>query len=130
MDHIHGKVILYTLYLSDYPNLIIEKKLGKKYKPDVSSVDDEGRVLFWGESGVVSRKKQKELLKKYPNTHFAFLKHSIDTSIYEKELTKLLGKIKRNAPVDLIGRPTDLSRFISENGEVSITESDCRIIRF
>jgi hypothetical protein len=52
------KIFIWALYLPDYPNLLVEVRVGDRDKPDVVSVYEaaaigevNGRFLFWGSVG-------------------------------------------------------------------------------
>ncbi len=130
--HVLGKAVLYALYQKQYPSLTVEVSVGGKYKPDLVSVDESEKALFWGESGVVSKRKLTYLLRNYPDTHLALLRHSY----YIKGFADLVQKeLKRNprprfAPVEVIGRPKDLAAYIDDKQELTITKYDCTIVKF
>lgn len=129
-DHVLGKAVLFALYHSLYPDLTVEIPVGGRFKPDVVALGPEDEPIFWGESGMISIRKVRDLLRKHPDTRFAFLKHSPSIESFVKEYrkaagTKVLGT--RRAPAELIGRPADLSPYIQSDGSITITRNDCVI---
>jgi hypothetical protein len=69
-NHVLMKALGYAMFVGEYPNLEIERRVGLRYKPDlVALADDNGaavagaRFPFWGECGMVSVRKVAWLLK-------------------------------------------------------------------
>jgi len=128
--HVLGKAVLFALYRDEYPDLTVEIPVEGKYKPDLVSFDEGGRPRFWAESGTVSRRKVADLLHKYPATHLVFLRHTLNVDTFAELVEKACASLPRNrtAPVEIIGRPADLSPFIDKKHELSIRRSDCRVV--
>jgi hypothetical protein len=67
--HVLLKALGYALFVGEYPNLEIERRVGLRYKPDLVAPAGEGglyagaRFLFWGECGLVTMRKVAWLLK-------------------------------------------------------------------
>ena len=129
-DHVLGKAVLFALFHRLYPNLTVEVPVEGRYKPDVVALGREGGPVFWGESGMMSIRKMRELLKKHPHTRFAFLKHTRNIDSFIREYRRAAGAgtlANRRAPAELIGRPPDLSPYILPDGTITITREDCVI---
>ncbi len=128
--HVFGKAVLFALYRDEYPDLTVEIPVEGKYKPDLVSFDEEGRLRFWAESGTVSRRKVADLLHKYPATHLVFLRHTFNLDTFADLVKKACTSLprRRTAPVEIIGRPADLTPFIDKKSELRIRRSDCRIV--
>lgn len=62
-EHVLMKALGYAMFVSEYPNLQVEQKVGLRYKPDLVSRDEHGRFHFWGECGSVTIRKLGWLLK-------------------------------------------------------------------
>ena len=69
--HVLMKAFLWGLYLPSYPDLAVEISIGERYKPDLVSLDAEGRPRFWGECGHVGLDKLRALFRRHRRTHFA-----------------------------------------------------------
>jgi hypothetical protein len=129
VDHVLGKAVLVALYAPEYPDLQVEATVGARYKPDVVSWSIDGSLRFWGESGIVANRKIGHLLKKYPDTHFAFLRHSKAIEGFARLVEPAATRTRRSGPVEVIGRPADLEPFIGDGGTVRIRRHDCTIRR-
>jgi len=129
-EHVIGKAVLFALYYQDYPDLSVEVPAANRYKPDLVSFGDDGRPRFWAESGKVGRRKAADLLKKLPDTHLVFLRHSFKIDAFVQLLEKISDSagMNRSMPVEVIGRPRDIQPYISKKGEIRISRSDCRIV--
>lgn len=132
--HVIMKAMLWGVYLPQYPTLTIEIRIQDKYKPDLVAFDPAPEIyrtvkqpLFWGESGVVSEAKLYAILRRYPDTHFAFAKWATSLQPFQRMAEAALDDAKahhvqRTAPVDLIRVPEDaMERFVSAKGDISVT---------
>lgn len=124
-SHVLMKALIWGLYVSDYPDLVIERAIDDRYKPDVVELGDDGRPRFWGESGQVSPQKIHSLAKRYPETHLALAKWTSNLDPHALIVEKALKGVKRLAPFDLLGFADDsATRFIDEAGEIRVTLED------
>lgn len=121
-NHVVMKALLWALYLPEYPDLMIEVSIGDRYKPDLVELDPQCKPNFWGESGRVGAKKIHRLIKRFPNTHFAFGKWHTDLAPLASIIRKVVSKASfRTAPIDLISFPPDSAeRFIWADGQIQI----------
>ena len=62
-EHILMKALGYAMFVGEFPDLEIEKKVGLRYKPDLVAQNVSGDFLFWGECGSNSIRKTAWLLK-------------------------------------------------------------------
>lgn len=62
-EHVLMKALGYALFINEFPQLLIEERVGLRYKPDLVARADDGRFLFWGECGANSLRKTGWLLK-------------------------------------------------------------------
>ena len=62
-EHVLMKALGYAMFVSQYPTLQIERRVGLRYKPDLVAQGEDGRFLFWGECGANSVRKTAWLLK-------------------------------------------------------------------
>lgn len=121
VEHVLMKAFLWALYLPKYPDLIVEIRVGDRYKPDVVSLGDEGRPCFWGEAGHVGVAKLRSLLRRYPYTHFAIAKWNTQLEPWVAIVRDILVQVPRFAPVDLLNIPNDsVERFVDERGTIRI----------
>ena len=119
-----------TLYLPEYPESRVEVRIGDKYKPDVVQLNAAGEPDFWGEAGMVGRRKIESLVRRYKNTHFVISKWDTRLDPFEKMVAHALDGATRSAPFDLIRFPVDsIARFIDDEGNITITQADVEWIR-
>ncbi len=132
--HVLMKAVLWGLYLPEYPTLTVEIPIQDKYKPDLVAFDPAPEIyqmlkqpLFWGESGVVGEEKMYAILRRYPQTHFAFAKWSTSLQATQRMIEEALAdasqhRVVRTAPIDLIRVPDDaLEQFFTAKGEIQVT---------
>lgn len=130
-QHVLMKVFLWALYLPHYPDLYVETKIGDKYKPDVVQMGMDGKPVFWGESGQVSVKKIRSLVRRFPDTHFAIAKWETNLTPVAAILAEALNDHPRAAPFDLLRFDADsANRFIDADGSVRLTHADVEWQRF
>ncbi|HEV2764921.1 MAG TPA: hypothetical protein VGV38_18205 [Pyrinomonadaceae bacterium] len=63
--HVLMKALGFAMFVGEYPELEIERRVGLRYKPDLVAETNGGarRFAFWGECGLVSVRKVAWLLK-------------------------------------------------------------------
>lgn len=116
-EHVYMKIFIWALYLPTYPDMSIERRIGDRYKPDVVSLDNQQKPLFWGESGQVGKEKIEKLARRYPHTHFAIAKWQQNIDPLEVLVQQAVKGVKRTAPFDLLRFNEDsVPRFIDEEG--------------
>lgn len=124
-EHVYMKIFLWALYLPAYEDMLVEYRIGDRYKPDVVSLDTNGNPLFWGESGHVGKTKIEKLAKRYRHTHLAMAKWNMNLDPYVDIVKKAIKGVTRTAPFDLIRfYPGDEQRFIDDRGNVALTHED------
>ena len=126
IEHVWMKAFLWALYLPDYPDLSVEIKIGKKYKPDVVAMDPaRGRPRFWGEAGHVGADKIEHLVQRYPHTHFALAKWATSLAPFIAMVEDAMADVPRAAPFDFIRFPADSAeRFLDPQGHITIAHAD------
>ncbi|MDQ4123585.1 MAG: hypothetical protein M3209_19275 [Acidobacteriota bacterium] len=62
-EHVLMKALGFAMFVGEFPDLEIEKKVGLRYKPDLVAQNANGDFLFWGECGANSIRKTAWLLK-------------------------------------------------------------------
>jgi hypothetical protein len=124
------KAFLWALYLPAYPDLVVEAPVRDRYKPDVVSLDPDGRVRFWAEAGHVSPDKIRSLIRRYRETHFALAKWDTPLAPFADVVREAFSEFPRPAPFDLLRFPADSAeRFIRDRGEIHMTHADLEWIR-
>ncbi len=129
-EHVLMKALLWALYLTQYPHLSVEIRIGDRYKPDVVQMGPDGKPVFWGEAGQVGEAKIHALVKRYRSTHFAMAKWQRSLQPYAQIVREALAGVQRSAPFDLIAFPADSAqRFVDADGFVRVTWEDIERIR-
>ena len=62
-DHVLLKALGYAMFVGEFPHLVIERRVGLRYKPDLVAVGPEGGFDFWGECGLNSVRKTAWVMK-------------------------------------------------------------------
>lgn len=128
--HVFMKAFLWALYLPAFPDLAIEVGVGGRYKPDLVSLDAEGRPRFWGECGHVGVDKLRTLLRKHRSTHFALARWSQPMHHALAMVNEALDGVRREAPVDVVMFSDDAAeRFIGPRGDITVTFDDLKWVR-
>lgn len=128
-DHVRCKALAVALYSDEYPDTMVEQAVGDRYKPDLVSMSASGEPAFWAECGQVGKRKIEALLRRYPRTHFVFLKYGSLPVGFVRIVERAADRAKRTAPVDLVALPSELSNQIDPDGTVSISLEDCEVRR-
>lgn len=120
-SHVFMKAFLWALYLPRYSDLTVEARIGDRFKPDVVSLGEDGRPIFWGEAGYLSNNKIKSLLRRYRDTHFAIAKWDAPLEPFVRIIQKALRDLDRGSRVDLIRFPPDsIQRFVDDRGRIRV----------
>ncbi|MGE5601468.1 MAG: hypothetical protein ACM30E_00355 [Nitrososphaerales archaeon] len=129
-EHVLMKAFLWALYLPEYPDLIVEIKIGDRYKPDVVALDATGQPAFWGEAGEVSTAKIRALARRYRRTHFALGKWASPLAPLAEIVSGATQGLGRTSPFDLISFPDDAAeRFIDDAGVIHVRHQDLAWLR-
>jgi hypothetical protein len=101
--HILLKALGYAMFVSEYPNLEIERRVGLRYKPDLVVLAGGGgphtgaRFLFWGECGLVTMRKVAWLLKHGDTERLALFKLGVAAEPLARELRSAIEPRYREA---------------------------------
>lgn len=90
--HILMKVLGYAMFVSEYPTLEIEVKVGLRYKPDLIARNANGDFTFWGEAGANSLRKTAWILKHTRTEKLALFKIG-------QNVRQLVGQLRTEIPV-------------------------------
>lgn len=129
-EHVLMKALIWALYLPQYDNLQIERRIGDRYKPDVVSLIPDGSPVFWGEAGAVSTKKIQSLVRRFPSTHFVISKWERSLHPYEQIVRDAVVHSNRTAPFDLIRfEERHISAHIDDHNVIHIDFDDVHWVR-
>lgn len=128
-EHVLCKALTLTLLSDDYPDRFVEYAVGDRYRPDVVSLDRDGEPELWAECGQVGKRKIQALLRRYPRTHFVFLKYGSLPVGFVRLVERAVADVRRDAPVELIALPSDMDSRVASDGTVRIRRADCTVVR-
>ena len=132
-EHVVQKAVLWARYLPAHPELRVEQRLpfASRYRPDLYALDaTRQRAVFWGECGVTSRDKLRELLRRHPATHFAFSRWGGDDRAFAALIDASLVGVRRSAPVELIGVPPEAFDWVGEGRELLVPDGALAVRRW
>jgi len=104
--HVLLKAIGYARYAPRYPGLRVEVSIGKgreRYKPDLVALDDAGEPRVWIQCGHADVDKVRKLLRRYPHTHFVWLRRQTLWDGAVRITRDALVRTRHPAPVEIIG---------------------------
>ena len=107
-EHILMKALGYAMYVSDYPILEIETKVGLRYKPDLIASNAHGDFAFWGECGQNSIRKTHWILKHTRTEKMVLFKISASAAQLVKQIREEI------PPKYRAGGKLTLINFVSE----------------
>ena len=132
-EHVVQKALLWVRYLPVHPELRVEQRLPfpSRYKPDLFALDATGQgVRFWGECGVVSRDKLRDLLRRHAAAHFAFSRWGLGDDGFSALIDAALVGVRRSAPVELLRVPRDAGEWLDDGRELRIPDDALDVIRW
>jgi hypothetical protein len=132
-EHVVQKALLWARHLPEHPDLRVEQHLPfpSRYKPDLYALDPTGqRVLFWGECGVVSRDKLRDLLRRHADARFAFTRWGTGEDGFAALIEAALTGVRRAAPVELLRVPPEAADWLGDGRELVIPDGALRVLRW
>ena len=107
------KALGYAMFVGEYPRLLIEQRVGLRYKPDLvapgGGAEAAGaRFAFWGECGMVTMRKVAWLLKHGQVARLVLFKTGCSTAALARELREATGERER------AGRRLQLVNFVPD----------------
>ena len=103
--HVLLKAIGYARYAPVYSGLRVEVPVGNgdRYKPDLVATGDAGEPLVWIECGHADVDKMRKLLRRYPRTHFVWLRRQSLWYGATEIMRDVLAARPHRATVEVIG---------------------------
>jgi hypothetical protein len=96
--HVVTKALLWALYVPLYLEIMVERPIDDRYKPDLFSLDRYGRPIFWCEAGEVGARKIESLARRYRRTLLAVAKWDQRLAPLAELVSDTLGGMRRQAP--------------------------------
>ncbi|HEX9929793.1 MAG TPA: hypothetical protein VGB02_14765 [Pyrinomonadaceae bacterium] len=119
-EHILMKALGFAMFVGEFPDLEIEKKVGLRYKPDLVAQNAGGDFLFWGECGSNSIRKTAWLLKHARVEHLVLFKIG-------QNVSQLAEQLQDEIPARY--RPQGKLSLINFNSEIVEITTDRKINR-
>lgn len=117
--HVLLKALMFARYVGDYPDLLIERGVGQRYKPDLVALGGPHQtVRFWGESGVTSRQKVQWLVHHVRDGHLAFARQAGGGDTFPDLVADALRKERRHGLVEVLSFGDDAWDVIGPDGEI------------
>lgn len=85
-EHVLLKALGYAMFVGEFPNLEIEKRVGLRYKPDLVAQNETSKFIFWGEAGENSMRKTVWLLKHARVEKLVLFKRAINDVQFIRQL--------------------------------------------
>ena len=127
LQHVLTKAILWSLYQDLYSDIRIEHDIqDPEYLPDCVMVDQQKKVLFWGESGRMSVQKAVDLAQRYPDTHLVHIRWAVDVQDFAPTIIRNIQarEIQRRGKFEFASIPNDVWRYFDEYNTINIQRSD------
>ena len=132
LEHVLMKAALWVLYRPLYPDVRVEVKIGDAYKPDLVALAPPPGGLaygdleptFWGEAGKVTPKKWASLLRRFPNTHFAWARWNERLEPHAATLRRALGARPRRAALEVVRVTADVAHDLEADGTLRLCFED------
>lgn len=114
-EHVLLKALGYAMFVREFPNLEIEKRVGLRYKPDLVAQNENGEFVFWGEAGDNSVRKTLWLLKHARVEKLVLLKLAISETQFIKQLREEIPpRYRENGKLFVINFTKDIVALTSE----------------
>jgi len=118
--HVLLKAIGYARYAPLHPGLRVEVRVevrSERYKPDLVALNDTGEPRIWIECGHADVDKVRKLLRRYPRTHFVWLRRQTLWEGAVRITRDALTHTRHSAPVEVIGVTDATLLALAESGD-------------
>ncbi len=116
--HVLLKALLYALFVERYPDLLIERNLGLRYKPDLVALGPVQVPRFWAEGGVTSRQKVHWLVRHLRDGHLVFARQSGPGDTFGETVADALRRESRHGLVEVLTFGDDAWDAIAADGTI------------
>lgn len=114
-EHILMKALGFAMFVGEFPDLEIEKKVGLRYKPDLVAQNASGDFLFWGECGSNSIRKTAWLLKHARVGQLVLFKIGQNVSQLTEQLqTEIPARYRPQGKLSLINFNSEIVEFTAD----------------
>ncbi len=114
--HVLLKALVFARYVDQYPDLLVERNLGQRYKPDLVALGPHQNARFWAESGVTARDKVRWLLKHVRGGHLVFARQAGSGDTFPDLVAEAVAREPRHGLVEVLSFGDEAWDAIGENG--------------
>ena len=100
--HVLLKALVFARYIGQYPDLLVERGVGLRFKPDLVAVGPYQQILFWGESGETSRQKIGWLIRHVRDGHLVFARQPAGTDTFPDLVAEAIRRERRHGLVEVL----------------------------
>ena len=131
-EHVLMKAALWVLYRPLFPDVRVEVAVGDAFKPDLVALAPppggpaygDPEPTFWGEAGRVTPKKWASLLRRFPDTHFAWARWNERLDPHAATLRRALGPRARRAALEVVRVPAAVADGLEDDGTLRVRFED------
>ena len=116
--HVLLKALVFARYVDQYPDLLVERSLGQRYKPDLVALGNYQTVRFWAESGVTSRDKVRWLVKHVRSGHLVFARQAGTGDPFPDLVAEAVAREPRHGLVEVLSFDEDAWDAIGPDGRI------------
>ncbi len=128
--HVLLKALLFARYVGPYPDLLVERNIGQRYKPDLVVLGSYQSVRFWAEGGVTSRDKVRWLVRHVRDGHLVFARQSGDSDTFPDLVAVAVAHETRHGLVEVLSFGEDAWEALGPDGAIDPDALQPRVRRF
>ena len=114
-EHVLMKALGYALFVEQFPQMEIERRVGLRYKPDLVATDEDDNFIFWGEAGENSFRKTLWLLKHARVERLVLFKINVSRIQFVKQLrAEIPAKYRAGGRLSLINFASDIKHLTAK----------------
>ncbi len=116
--HVLLKALLFATFVDQYPDLLVERNIGQRYKPDLVALGPYQSVRFWAESGVTSRDKVRWLVRHVRDGHLVFARQAGAGDTFPDLVAEAVSRETRHGLVEVLSFAEDAWEAIGPDGTI------------
>ncbi len=128
--HVLLKALIFARYVEAYPDMIVERGVGLRYKPDLVALGPYQQVRFWAESGETSRQKIGWLIRHVRDGHLVFARQSGRGDTFPDLVADAIRRERRHGLIEVLSFDETAWDLIGPDGSVEPGAIQPRVVRF
>jgi uncharacterized protein YaeQ len=128
--HVLLKALLFARYVRDYPDILVERGVGLRYKPDLVALGPYQQIQFWGESGETSRQKIGWLIRHVREGHLAFARQSRGADTFPDLVADAVRREGRHGLIEVLSFDDSAWDLIGPDGSINPDAIQPAVTRF